>query len=74
VLFAYDTGKEFATKGKVPVMATFDGVPYTSSLFKYGNASFAGMPKAIRSKATCPSANENKGSVSIWKCDAAQQF
>jgi hypothetical protein len=28
VLFPYDTGKEFATKGKVPVKATFDGVPH----------------------------------------------
>ncbi len=36
VLFPYDTGKEFTTKGKVPVKATFDGVPYTGSLIKYG--------------------------------------
>src|SRR6202011_650723 len=49
VLFPYDTGKEFATKGKVPVKATFDGVPYTGSLFKYGNPlHLLGMPKAIR--------------------------
>jgi uncharacterized protein DUF1905 len=27
VLFPYDTEKEFATKGKVPVKATFNGVP-----------------------------------------------
>jgi hypothetical protein len=26
VPFPYDTGKEFATKGKVPVKATFDGL------------------------------------------------
>jgi Domain of unknown function (DUF1905) len=26
-LFPYDTVKEFATKGRVPVEATFDGVP-----------------------------------------------
>ncbi|MDQ6665990.1 MAG: DUF1905 domain-containing protein [Acidobacteriota bacterium] len=32
VLFPYDIEKEFATKGKVPVNATFDGVPYTGSL------------------------------------------
>jgi bifunctional DNA-binding transcriptional regulator/antitoxin component of YhaV-PrlF toxin-antitoxin module len=49
VLFPYDTGEEFATKGKVPVKATFDGVPYTGSLFKYGNPlHMLGMPKAIR--------------------------
>jgi len=36
VLFPYDTEKEFATKGKVPIKATFNGVPYTGSLIKYG--------------------------------------
>ena len=49
VLFPYDTGKEFATKGKVPVKATFDEVPYTGSLIKYGHPLHSlGMPKAIR--------------------------
>jgi hypothetical protein len=49
VLFPYDTGKEFATKGKVPVKATFRGVPYTGSLIKYGNPlHMLGIPKAIR--------------------------
>ena len=49
MLFPYDTGKEFATNGKVPVKATFDGVPYTGSLFKYGHPLHSlGMPKAIR--------------------------
>ena len=37
VLFPYDVEQEFGTKGKVPVKATFDGVPYTGSLIKYGN-------------------------------------
>jgi len=49
VLFPYDTGKEFATKGKVPVKATFNGLPYTGSLIKYGHSLHSlGMPKAIR--------------------------
>jgi hypothetical protein len=49
VLFPYDTSKEFATQGKVPVKATFEGVPYTGSLIKYGNPlHMLGMPKAIR--------------------------
>jgi hypothetical protein len=49
VLFPYDTGKEFATNGKVPVKATFDGVPYAGSLMKYGKPlHLLGMPKAIR--------------------------
>lgn len=49
MLFPYDTGTEFATKGKVPVRATFDGVPYTGSLIKYGNPlHMLGILKAIR--------------------------
>jgi len=49
VLFPYDTGKEFATNGKVPVKATFEGVPYTGSLIKYGHPLHSlGMPKGIR--------------------------
>jgi bifunctional DNA-binding transcriptional regulator/antitoxin component of YhaV-PrlF toxin-antitoxin module len=49
VLFPYDTSKEFAAKGKVPVKATFDKVPYTGSLIKYGKPlHLLGMPKAIR--------------------------
>jgi len=49
VLFPYDTGKEFGTKGKVPVKVTFDGVPYTGSLIKYGNPlHMLGVLKIIR--------------------------
>lgn len=49
VLFPYDTEKEFAIKGKVPVKATFNGVPHTGSLIKYGNAlHMLGVLKAIR--------------------------
>ena len=36
VFFPYDVEKEFSTKGRVPVRATFDGVPYRGSMFKYG--------------------------------------
>jgi Domain of unknown function (DUF1905) len=49
VLFPYDTAKEFLTRGKVPVKATFNGVPYTGSLIKYHNPlHMLGMLKAIR--------------------------
>jgi len=51
VLFPYDTEKEFATKGRVPVKATFNGVSYSGSLFKYGNPlHMLGMLKAIRAQ------------------------
>jgi len=49
VLFPYDTEKEFATKGRVPVKATFNGVPYTGSLIKYSKPQhMLGVLKAIR--------------------------
>jgi bifunctional DNA-binding transcriptional regulator/antitoxin component of YhaV-PrlF toxin-antitoxin module len=49
ILFPYDTEKEFGTKGKVPVKATFNGVPYTGSLVKYGQPQhMLGLLKAIR--------------------------
>jgi hypothetical protein len=49
VLFPFDTGKEFATKGKVPVKATFNGELYTGSLIKYGHSLHSlGISKAIR--------------------------
>ena len=51
VLFPYDTEKEFATKGKVPVKATLSGVPYTGSLIKYGHPlHMLGILKAIRTQ------------------------
>jgi hypothetical protein len=48
VLFPYDIEKEFATKGKVPVKATLNGVQYSGSLIKYGNPlHMLGVPKSI---------------------------
>jgi hypothetical protein len=37
VYFPYDVEEEFGTRGRVPVKATFDGVPYSGSLMKYGH-------------------------------------
>jgi len=49
VLFPYDTVAEFGTKGRVPIHATFDGLPYTGSLIKYGFPQHTlHLPKAIR--------------------------
>jgi len=36
ILFPFDVEKEFGTRGQIPVTATFDGVPYTGSMVKYG--------------------------------------
>jgi hypothetical protein len=49
ILFPYDTEKEFGTKGRVTIQATFDGVPYTGSLVKYGQPQhMLGILKGIR--------------------------
>ena len=37
IFFPYDVEEEFGTRGRVPVKATFDGIPYTGSLVKYGS-------------------------------------
>jgi hypothetical protein len=37
VLFPHDVQAEFGTRGRVPVKVTFDGVPYTGTMIKYGN-------------------------------------
>jgi hypothetical protein len=49
VLFPYDVEKEFGTRGQVPVKVTFDGVPYTGTMVKYGRPEhMLPMLKAIR--------------------------
>jgi len=49
VLFPYDVEKEFGTKGQVPVKVTFDGVPYTGTMVKYGRPEhMLPLLKAIR--------------------------
>ncbi len=49
VFFPYDVEKEFGTRGRVPVKATFDGVPYTGSMIKYGAPQhMLGILKSIR--------------------------
>ena len=52
ILFPYDTEKEFGIKGRVPIQATFDDVPYTGSLIKYGHPQhMLGLLKAKGNKA-----------------------
>src|ERR1700744_3710540 len=36
IFFPYDVVQEFGIRGRVPVKVTFDGVPYSGSLIKYG--------------------------------------
>jgi hypothetical protein len=51
VMFPYDVEKEFGVKGRVPVNATFNDVPYTGSLVKCGPGShMVGILKSICEK------------------------
>ncbi|HEY6447714.1 MAG TPA: YdeI/OmpD-associated family protein [Acidobacteriaceae bacterium] len=69
VLFPFDVKKEFGTEGKVPVQATFDGVPYSGSLIRYGAPEhMLGLLKSIREQI-------GKGpgdtvSVELWRDEA----
>src|SRR6185437_4223919 len=69
ILFPCDTEKEFGTKGRVPIQATFDGVPYTGSLIKYGHPQhMLGLLKAIREQiGKQPGDTIN---VELWKDEA----
>ncbi len=49
VVFPYDVEKEFGAKDRVPVKATFDGVPYAGSLMRCGaQQHMLGILKSIR--------------------------
>ena len=51
VLFPYDVEKEFGTRGQVPVKVTYDGVPYTGTMVKYGRPEhMLPLMKDIRAK------------------------
>jgi len=71
VLFPYDTAKEFATQGKVPVKATFNGVAYTGSLIKYRNPlHLLGVPKSIREEIGKGSGDTIE--VIVWRDEEAR--
>ena len=66
VLFPYDVETEFGTKGKVPVRATFNGVPYRGSLVKYGNPQhMLGVLKSIRDETGAGLGDSIE--VELWK-------
>jgi hypothetical protein len=68
ILFPYDTEKEFGTKGRVPIQATFDGVPYKGSLIKYGQPQhMLGLLKSIREQIGKRSGDAIE--IVLWKDD-----
>ena len=66
VWFPFDVEKEFGAKGKIPMQARLNGVPYTGTLIKYGNPlHMLPMPKAIRQQTgTAPGDTVD---VELWK-------
>ena len=69
VLFPYDVEKEFGTRGKVPVKASFNGIPYTGSLMKYGHPlHFLGVPKGIREQTGTTPGDSIR--VELWRDEA----
>jgi hypothetical protein len=66
VLFPYDVEKEFGTKGRVAVKVTFDGLPYTGSLMKYGQPRhMIGVLKALQEQLGKKFGDKVK--VEVWK-------
>ncbi|MET4640067.1 YdeI/OmpD-associated family protein [Mycetocola sp. 2940] len=50
VAFPFDVEKLFGTRGRVPVNATFDGIPYRGSLVTYGDGHMILVLGEIRSR------------------------
>jgi hypothetical protein len=68
IFFPYDTQQEFATKGNIPVRATFDGIPYTGSLAACGGSQhMLGILKAIRHQSGKDIGDSVE--VELWKDD-----
>ncbi len=71
VLFPFDVQKEFGTKGKVPIKATFNGVPYIGTLIRYGHPHhMLPLLKAIREQ--IDRSPGDKIDVVVWKDDSVR--
>ena len=72
ILFPYDVEKEFGTKGRVPVQTTFNGVPYTGSLVKYGHAQhMLGVLKSIRDEIGAAPGDSVR--IELWRDEAPRE-
>ncbi|MGA8528086.1 MAG: YdeI/OmpD-associated family protein [Acidobacteriaceae bacterium] len=71
VLFPFDVEKEFGTKGKIPIKATFNGVPYTGTLIRYGHPQhMLPLLKSIREQ--IGKGPGDKIDVIVWKDDSVR--
>ncbi len=71
VTFPYSVEKEFGVKGRVPVHASINNIPYTGSLMQCGGQyHMLGILKAIREQ--LGKQIGDKVDVEIWKDDAVR--
>lgn len=71
VLFPFDVQKEFGSKGKIPIKATFNGIPYTGTMIRYGHPEhMVPLLKAIREQ--IGKGPGDKIEVEVWKDDAVR--
>jgi len=71
VTFPYSVEEEFGTKGRVPVQASIDNIPYTGSLMQCGGQyHMLGILKSIREQ--LGKQLGDKVDVRIWKDDAVR--
>jgi bifunctional DNA-binding transcriptional regulator/antitoxin component of YhaV-PrlF toxin-antitoxin module len=66
VIFPYNVEEEFGTKGRVPVKATFEGIPYAGSLMRCGaQQHMLGILKSLREQLGKQPGDKVK--VEVWK-------
>lgn len=71
VLFPFDVQKEFGTQGKIPIKATFNGVPYTGTMIRYGRPQhMLPLLKAIREQ--IGKGPGDKIEVVVWKDESVR--
>jgi Bacteriocin-protection, YdeI or OmpD-Associated/Domain of unknown function (DUF1905) len=71
VYFPYDVEKEFGAKGRVPIHATFDGLPYTGSLVKYEKPQhMLGILKSLREQLGKNPGDQVK--VEVWEDESVR--
>jgi hypothetical protein len=69
IFFPFDVEREFGTKERIPVKATFDGVPDVSGLFKHGYPQhLMGVRKSIREQLGKKPGDSIE--VVVWKDEA----
>ncbi len=71
VLFPFDVETEFGVKGRVPIRASINGIPYAGSLSNCGGGRHVlGILKSIRNQIEAKIADEIE--IELWKDDTTR--